>query len=218
MQRRFRLLIGLFAVILCLATPVARVGAQTLSSLDQVKGLKLAVLRVYTGDPAALLAALKDPANAKGIYSTSGFVLQFDNSGDAKDGLKLFASQINSITGQISGGAQVQPTKVDKIGDESMAFTGPFSQDGIQGNLDVVLARKGSYVQAAMVIAVGEDALKPAASFVKAMSGRDSSGDVKTDASGLHTGGIWNKFPESKDVPNGMTPQSDDQVFPETSS
>lgn len=216
MKRRFRVFVGLVAAVLCLMIPLSPASAQALTSLDQVQGLKLAVLRVYTGDPQALLAAMKDPANAKGIFTTSGFVLQFDNSGAAKDGMKLLAGQIDSIVAQVGGSGTTKQVKVDKIGDESMAFASPLRQEGLQGNLDVVMARKGDYVQAAMVAALGEDGLAPAAAFVKAMTGRDNSGDVKTDAKGLHSGGIWNKFPENKDVPTGLTAKSDQQLFPST--
>lgn len=218
MERRYRVLVGLCAVVLGLVVPMARVSAQSDLNYQDMKGLKLAVMRTYSPDAATMMAIAADPTKAKGIFTVSGIVLQFDNSGHAKDAMTTLADQ---YTKSIANGGTVgksEQIKVSKIGDETVGYTTTMSEGGISGTIVAVAARKGSYVQAAVVLAVGEDGVAPAESVVKAMVGRDNSGSVSADANGIHSGGIWNKFPESKDLPSGLSPKSDTQLFPSTGS
>lgn len=191
---------------------------------NELDGFQRGTGRTYMGDLTALFGNLDAYAtpgaeiatpdlNSLGLFMLGGFVAQFDSSDNAVAALDKLAAQVTQPTGDAEELVFTE-TEIDPIGDTTKAYSGQYSEDGIDGSASVILAQKGEYVYAVVAISFGSDPTAAATSFVTDMTGKtpgDGEGTFSED--GTSTGGLWDVFPSSDaDYLTGLTPMSDEDL------
>ncbi|MGC4189828.1 MAG: hypothetical protein QM589_01160 [Thermomicrobiales bacterium] len=187
---------------------------------NKLDGFQRGAGRTYMGDLSSLFggldtlgtpgAEIETPdVSELGLFMIGGFVVQFDNSDHA-------SSSLDKITDEMTQGSDDEDftfseKDIDKIGDKSKAYTGSYSDEGIDGTAVAIIAQKGEYVYAVVAISFGSDPTDDATSFVKDMTDKKpGDGDGTFNADGTSTGGLWDVFPASDaDYLKGLAPMAD---------
>lgn len=191
---------------------------------NDLDGFQRGAGRTYMGDLSALFSGLDAYAtpgaeiatpdlNSLGLFMLGGFVAQFDNSDNASSALDKLAEQVTQSTGDEED-LTFTETDVDTIGDKTKAFSGDYSEEGIDGSAVLIVVQKGEYVYAAVAISFGSDPKDAAVSFVTDMANaKPGDGDGTFSEDGTSTGGLWDVFPAAdKDYLKGLTPMADEDL------
>jgi len=229
-QRRRGRLISLVALLaifgVALHGPIQAAAQEDPTSTFNVKdlpGYQRGVGRVWMGDISALLGNLDAYAtpgaatpdfNSLGLFMMTGLVAEFDNSDNAGSAFGTLADEVTKSLSSEGSGITLAESDGEKIGDQSRTFTGTLAEQGMEGQLTMVIAQKGKLIYAAFGLGLGSDPSDAVNSLVKDMTGNnpgDGDGTLNTD--GTSTGGLWDVFPSNDaDYLKGLTPASDEDL------
>ena len=193
-------------------------------NFKDLDGFQRGAGRTYMGDISALfgsLDALATPGaevatpdfSQLGLFLLGGFVAQFDSSDNASAGFDKLADQITQGS-QEDEDLTFTETQVDTLGDKTKAFSGQYSEEGIDGTAMVIMTQKGDFIYAAVAVSFGSDPTDAVTSFITDMTNnKPGEGDGTFKDDGTSTGGLWDVFPSSDaDYLKGLTPMSDEDL------
>lgn len=221
--RSWRLVVSL-VVVAMLGVLVARpAAAQETDDFDfgSLDGIQEVVGRQYSIDLETMMqgtpgADMEMPAGPLSIFT---FIAKFDDDGNAGSGFDQVVEEFDAQATELAGGAEVQDVDLGDIGDKQKGYSATEEQEGMQVGIVVALVQDDEYVYGVILSSASGDPVEPTKAFLEAAIDNDDGGDVEVDDQGLHSGGLWDKFPaEGDDEVQGLSWAGDEQIYPEEST
>lgn len=189
-------------------------------NFKDLDGYQRGVGRIWMGDISALLGGLGTPGaetpdiNNLGLFMLIGMVAEFDNSDHASGAFGTLGDELTKSLASEDSGIALQESDGEKIGDQSKTYTGKVSEEGIEGQLTMVIVQKGKYVYASFGMGLGSDPSDAVNSLAKDLTdGKPGDGDGTFNDNGTSTGGLWDIFPSNDaDYLKGLTPSTDEDL------
>lgn len=210
----------LAALLLSLFGAVSHVSAQENGASDlqlkDLKGIDSAYQRTYTVDMEAMMASpTANPASLKGLFALTAMVIKFDSGDHTKGAFKELSGELEKSMGNQVSGVELQREDLKDLGEQAFGYGGKMTQEGMQGQVYMVLARKDKYIHLAIGIAMGDTNPKDdVVNFVKKMvDAKEGTDGIKTNDQGLRTGGLLDKLPVT-DVPGNLKPDKGYELYP----
>lgn len=227
-QQRGRWLVSLVALIaifgMALHGPVQAAAQEDITSSFNVKdldGYQRGVSRVWMGDFTALLSGVTASGtpdlNSLGLFMVGGSVAEFDSSDHAGSAIGTLVDEVGKALTADESGITLKETDGEQIGDQSKTFTGSISEQGMDGQLTMIVAQKGNLLYMGFGMGLGSDPSAAVSSLVKDMTeNQPGDGDGTFNADGTSTGGLWDVFPANDaDYLKGLKPMSDSDLADE---
>jgi hypothetical protein len=198
-----------------------------LEDLSEFEGIQHGVSRSWSIDFAAMMETTPtgegdDPfEDMSGIFLIGGFVLEFDEDGNAEDAFTKFQDLSDEeLASDLADDetATIKREELDDLGDQAMAFTITTDEEEFGGTYRYVIAQDGHYLLLAIAAGTTEEDAAVADEFASAMVDNldDQSGPGEFDEEGGSTGGLWDIFPSDDDeMFEGLVPLGDEVLYPE---
>ncbi|MFL5760317.1 MAG: DUF4352 domain-containing protein [Thermomicrobiales bacterium] len=169
--------------------------------VPEINGVQDAAIRSFIATGFSL---------ASPIYLTSA-VVEFDSDEHTHDAMPIVRDRYLQSIGQNGDVSGIKKTSAKKIGDETIALSGPLKVSDPDVPITelacgLVVVRHDRYVLLVGVGSIGGDSIGAALGTARAMVEKHKGGDVTpTDADGMRTGGLWAMLPTLDDIPEGLT-------------
>ncbi|MGC4106815.1 MAG: hypothetical protein QM753_10755 [Thermomicrobiales bacterium] len=208
-----------------LAVAAQDTGVDDSFDFKSLDGFQRGVGRLYMGDLSTMfgsLDSLSTPGaevetpdmSELGLFMLGGFVAQFDNGDHASSALGTVTDSLVKSVESGDDGITLSEVDVDKLGDQTKAYSGTISEEGMEGTVVYIAVQKGDLVYIGFGLSFGSDPTDQITAFVTDLTkGKPSDGDGTFNEDGTSTGGLWDVFPSSDaDYLKGLTPMTDQDL------